>query len=173
VVSRGILHDDRLFPDPFRFEPERFTDVDPRVPAAIDDFGRRVCPGRCMAQSFISIVVASVLSTFRIEKAVRDGRVVEPTGAYTPGILACVCCAPFFSEKCLTELPYRVLGVQKTSSAQSSRVRGSRRTRPRHRDHVSVGTRNGWGGAMPPFGTRREGASAVYAAFVQARHHAQ
>lgn len=43
-----------------------------------------------MAHSFIFIVVASVLSTFRIEKAVRDGRVVEPTGAYTPGILACV-----------------------------------------------------------------------------------
>jgi hypothetical protein len=43
-----------------------------------------------MAHSFIFIVVASVLATFRIEKAVRDGRVVEPTGAFTPGILACV-----------------------------------------------------------------------------------
>jgi cytochrome P450 len=89
----AILHDDRLFPDPFTFKPERFTDpnVDPRVPAAVDyafGFGRRVCPGRWMAHSFIFIVVASVLSTFRIEKAVRDGRVVEPTGAYTPGILA-------------------------------------------------------------------------------------
>ena len=43
-----------------------------------------------MAHSFIFIVVASVLSSFRIEKAVRDGRVIEPTGAFTPGILACV-----------------------------------------------------------------------------------
>ncbi|KAI9453322.1 CyP450 monooxygenase [Lactarius psammicola] len=80
----AILHDDRLFPDPFTFKPERFTDpnVDPRVPAAVDyafGFGRRVCPGRWMAHSFIFIVVAS---------AVRDGRVIEPTGAYTPGILA-------------------------------------------------------------------------------------
>ena len=95
MCLRGILHDDRLFPDPFTFKPERFTDpnVDPRVPAAVDyafGFGRRVCPGRWMAHSFIFIVVASVLSTFRIEKAVRDGRVVEPTGAFTPGILACV-----------------------------------------------------------------------------------
>lgn len=89
----AILHDDRLFPDPFTFKPERFTDpnVDPRVPAAVDyafGFGRRVCPGRWMAHSLVFIVVASVLSTFRIERAVRDGRAIEPSGAYTPGILA-------------------------------------------------------------------------------------
>jgi hypothetical protein len=95
LFFRGILHDDRLFPDPFTFKPERFIgpDVDPRVPAAVDyafGFGRRVCPGRWMAHSFVWIVVASVLSSFRIEKAVRDGVVVEPTGAYSPGILACV-----------------------------------------------------------------------------------
>jgi hypothetical protein len=103
MQTRAILHDDRLFPDPFTFKPERFTtpDMDPRVPAAVDyafGFGRRVCPGRWMAHSFVWIVVASVLSTFRIEKAVRDGRVIEPTGAFTPGILACV--VSFFS--CLT-----------------------------------------------------------------------
>ncbi|KAH8977577.1 CyP450 monooxygenase [Lactarius hatsudake] len=89
----AILHDDRLFPDPFAFEPERFTDpnVDPRVPAAVDyafGFGQRVCPGRWMAHSLVFIIVASVLSTFRIERAVRDGRVIEPSGSYTPGILA-------------------------------------------------------------------------------------
>lgn len=92
---RAILHDDALFPDPFTFKPERFTDpnMDPRVPAAVDyafGFGRRVCPGRWMAHSFVWIVVASVLSTFQIEKVVRNGRVIEPTGAFTPGILACV-----------------------------------------------------------------------------------
>lgn len=67
--------------------------MDPRVPAAVDyafGFGRRVCPGRWMAHSFVWIVVASVLSAYQIEKVVRDGRVVEPTGAFTPGILACV-----------------------------------------------------------------------------------
>lgn len=92
---RGILHDDRLFPDPFTFKPERFIgpDVDPRVHPAVDyafGFGRRVCPGRWMAHAFVWVVVASVLSAFRIEKVVRDGRVIEPTGAFTPGILACV-----------------------------------------------------------------------------------
>jgi len=89
----AILHDDRLFSDPFTFKPERFigSDVDPRVPAAVDyafGFGRRVCPGRWMAHAFVWVVVASVLSSFRIEKVVRDGRVIEPTGAFSPGILA-------------------------------------------------------------------------------------
>jgi len=61
------------------------------VPAAVDyafGFGRRVCPGRWMAHAFVWVVVASVLSSFRIEKVVRDGRVIEPTGAFSPGILA-------------------------------------------------------------------------------------
>lgn len=102
-LSRGILHDDRLFPDPFTFKPGRFIgpDVDPRVHAAVDyafGFGRRVCPGRWMAHAFVWVVVASVLSTFRIEKAVRDGRVIEPTGAFTPGILSCVI---FFCMACI------------------------------------------------------------------------
>lgn len=100
--SRAILHDDRLFPDPFTFKPERFIgpDVDPRVHPAVDyafGFGRRVCPGRWMAHAFVFVVVASVLSAFRIEKAVRDGRVIEPTSAYTPGILACVVFLFFFA----------------------------------------------------------------------------
>ena len=43
-----------------------------------------------MAQSFIFIVVANVLAAFRIEKPVRDGRVIEPNGAYTPGIFPSV-----------------------------------------------------------------------------------
>ena len=52
-------------------------------------FGRRVCPGRWMAQSFTWITIASVLSAFTLEK-VRDenGDFVEPSAAYTPGILA-------------------------------------------------------------------------------------
>ena len=123
---RAILHDDRLFSDPFTFKPERFigSDVDPRVPAAVDyafGFGRRVCPGRWMAHAFVWVVVASVLSSFRIEKVVRDGRVIEPTGAFSPGILACV-----LSPGCRCSLcPQRLLnhtGARKNSSAMLSRA---------------------------------------------------
>jgi hypothetical protein len=138
---RGILHDDRLFPDPFTFKPERFTgpDVDPRVPAAVDyafGFGRRVCPGRWMAHSFVWIIVASVLSAFRIEKVVRDGQVIEPTGAFSPGILACVV---FFAPLGCSLRPQRnliITGARKSSSVMLSRDRRMLRlssVRPRRR----------------------------------------
>jgi hypothetical protein len=99
--------------------------VDPRVPAAVDyafGFGRRVCPGRWMAHSFVWIVVASVLSAFRIEKVVRDGVVIEPSGAYSPGILACVV---FFSWPWMFARAlngnFIHTGVRKNSSALLSR----------------------------------------------------
>ncbi|KZV77325.1 cytochrome P450 [Peniophora sp. CONT] len=89
----GLLHDDALFPDPFSFKPERFgPDADPAVIEAVDyafGFGRRVCPGRWMAQCFTWITIASVLAAFTLEKT-RDanGEFIEPTAAYSPGILA-------------------------------------------------------------------------------------
>jgi hypothetical protein len=43
-----------------------------------------------MAQSFVFIVVVNVLAAFRVEKPVRDGCVIEPSGAYTPGIFSYV-----------------------------------------------------------------------------------
>ena len=91
----ALLHDDALFPDPFTFKPERFgPDADPAAIEAIDyafGFGRRVCPGRWMAQSFTWITIASVLAAFTLEKTRNaDGHFIEPTAAYSPGILAYV-----------------------------------------------------------------------------------
>ncbi|KAF7373048.1 Cytochrome P450 [Mycena sanguinolenta] len=52
-------------------------------------FGRRICPGRHMATASLWIVVASILSTFNIDKAIgEDGREIEPTSEYSPGILS-------------------------------------------------------------------------------------
>ena len=125
---RAILHDDALFPDPFTFKPERFTDpnVDPRVPAAVDyafGFGRRVCPGRWMAHSFVWIVVASVLSTFKIEKAVRNGRIIEPTGAFTPGILSCVIFPCWrICSRCAEQILFLFFSFQPTGLRKNSSV---------------------------------------------------
>ena len=64
------------------------------LPAVVDyafGFGQRV-PPHWMAHAFIWVVVVSVHSVFRIEKekVVRDGCIIEPTPAFSPGLLACV-----------------------------------------------------------------------------------
>lgn len=85
---RAILHDEREYPDPFAFKPERFM-KDGKLNKAIRDpetagffgYGRRVCPGRPTAISSIWIAVVSLLATYEIDKAVdADGKIIEPSG---------------------------------------------------------------------------------------------
>jgi cytochrome P450 len=88
------LHNEAVYPDPFSFKPERFMkdgklNLDIKDPAtAAFGFGRRICPGRYMAQSSIWIAVASLLAGYNITKAVNaDGSTIEPSGEYTSGIV--------------------------------------------------------------------------------------
>ncbi|KAG6908815.1 hypothetical protein DXG01_003168 [Tephrocybe rancida] len=82
----AMLHDEKIYPHPFEFDPDRFLkdgklDPDARDPMhAAFGFGRRICPGRYMAFSAVWITVASIVATFDITKA-RDtnGEVLEPS----------------------------------------------------------------------------------------------
>ncbi|KAH6910660.1 cytochrome P450 [Coprinopsis sp. MPI-PUGE-AT-0042] len=86
-----LLHDPRVYHDPQQFKPERFLgptpEPDPRT--ACFGFGRRICPGRVLADSSIFISVAMVLAVFNVGKAVADdGTVIEPIVGQTSGTIS-------------------------------------------------------------------------------------
>jgi len=62
-----------MYPEPDAFKPERFINADGSlrddpVVTSTFGFGKRVCPGRHFVDSSLFIVVASLLSVFKIER---------------------------------------------------------------------------------------------------------
>ncbi|KAJ7510665.1 cytochrome P450, partial [Mycena galericulata] len=93
--SWAVLHDEAIFGSNTKeFIPERWLTEDGEINTEMRDpgvtfgFGRRVCPGRDMAQWSIWICAASILATLDIKKSVnRQGIPIEPSGEYTSGLL--------------------------------------------------------------------------------------
>jgi len=89
----AMLHDDRVYPEPFKFDPTRFLgekkQPDPRE--VVFGRGRRVCPGQHIAEASLFIQVASVLAAFDIRKELdSSGREVEPEIGFTTAIVRSV-----------------------------------------------------------------------------------
>ncbi|CDO75200.1 hypothetical protein BN946_scf184794.g7 [Trametes cinnabarina] len=65
----GLSRDTEEYSDPDEFKPERFLDPNRRDPMAyVFGNGRRICAGRHFADTFVFIIVASVLHTLNIER---------------------------------------------------------------------------------------------------------
>ncbi|KAG1733188.1 cytochrome P450 [Suillus paluster] len=90
--DRGISRDEKRYPDPSRFIPERFMDVDGALtdddPAEyVFGLGRRGCPGRYTADASIWSAIVTMLATVNLSPAKDDqGNVIDFTPQFTTGL---------------------------------------------------------------------------------------
>ncbi|KAF8526656.1 cytochrome P450 [Hysterangium stoloniferum] len=82
--SWEILHSEALYgPETDKFKPERFLQPGVIEPNAAFGYGRRVCPGRRLAENSLFIMIASILHAFRITPT--DGY-IPPDDSFTQGL---------------------------------------------------------------------------------------
>jgi len=74
--------------DADEFRPERFLEADLLHPKQFAfGFGRRICPGRHMAENSVFIAVASILHSFNLSKAIgEDGNLILVEAHWAPSI---------------------------------------------------------------------------------------
>ncbi|KAJ3002825.1 hypothetical protein NUW54_g5637 [Trametes sanguinea] len=86
----GMLHDRNVYPEPAAFRPERWLKADKqdiRHPLNVAfGFGRRICPGRLLAEELAFTAIALLLSSFDISCAHDDnGDPIVPAPEQTNG----------------------------------------------------------------------------------------
>ncbi|KAI0642617.1 cytochrome P450 [Trametes meyenii] len=90
----AMARDEKAFPDPDAFTPERFLKDGKLDPSVRDPqkyafgFGRRICPGRHFADQSMFIIVSSVLHAFTVAPPLdKDGRPVKLEAKATSDLL--------------------------------------------------------------------------------------
>ncbi|KAF7348398.1 O-methylsterigmatocystin oxidoreductase [Mycena sanguinolenta] len=110
----AMVHDESRYPDPDKFNPERFLNADgqlnaddhilafglvitivsffpdpnPHICRTSTRFGRRICIGRHAADATVWATIVSILSTFDIEKAKdEDGNIIEIEPAFSGDVV--------------------------------------------------------------------------------------
>lgn len=75
------------------FKPERFLEYEGHTPEMDPHylsfgFGRRVCPGRTLADSNVYLNIVQALVVFNISKPVRDGKEVDVQPVFLAGSIS-------------------------------------------------------------------------------------
>ena len=100
VIPKGALlipavwwftRDPATYHDPEDFKPERFLAPynEPSATNVIFGFGRRICPGKVLADASLYLTFVQSLAAFTIQKVVdEDGHIVQPKHTFESGIIA-------------------------------------------------------------------------------------
>ncbi|KAJ0163091.1 O-methylsterigmatocystin oxidoreductase [Colletotrichum tanaceti] len=88
-----LTHDPAVYKDPMDFRPERHMEGQDREPEfdprrLVFGFGRRICPGKILAENSLFLNIAQSLAVFDIAKKVVDGKVVEPEVGFEDGLIS-------------------------------------------------------------------------------------
>ncbi|KAG5734865.1 O-methylsterigmatocystin oxidoreductase [Termitomyces sp. T112] len=89
--ARGMTLDENVYYEPFMFNPDRFFPKpigrgEPHPPTSFG-FGRRICPGRYLADDSLWIAMATILATLSISKAIgADGKEITPELKFDLGV---------------------------------------------------------------------------------------
>lgn len=86
-----FLHDPQTYVDPSSFDPNRYLEPrnEPDPASAAFGFGRRICPGRFLADESVFITISRLLATCNIKKGVDEqGREINPQVDVTPGLIS-------------------------------------------------------------------------------------
>jgi cytochrome P450 len=87
---RLIAHDPDVYEDPMSFKPERYLGPNP-AQDSMDfafGFGRRICPGRFLADAAVWITMAKLLAAFTVLPPLgADGKEYLPEIKMTPGLV--------------------------------------------------------------------------------------
>ncbi|KAJ5378228.1 uncharacterized protein N7496_005637 [Penicillium cataractarum] len=89
----ALTHDPEVYHDPMTFKPERFLGINGLEPemdphAIVFGFGRRICPGRILADITVYLSVARSLTVFNITKMVEGGKEVEVKPEFQAGVIS-------------------------------------------------------------------------------------
>ncbi|KAF2875650.1 cytochrome P450 [Massariosphaeria phaeospora] len=85
-----FTRDPTVYHDPESFKPERFSEPynEPSATNVFWGFGRRICPGRVLADSSLYLNFVQALAAFDIRKAVdQNGIEIEPVHEFESGII--------------------------------------------------------------------------------------
>jgi cytochrome P450 len=86
-----FTRDPAVYHDAEDFKPERYMPPynEPSPNEFSFGFGRRICPGRYLADASLYLTFVQTLAAFKIEKALDNaGREIEPSHGYLPGVIS-------------------------------------------------------------------------------------
>jgi cytochrome P450 len=89
-----MMNNPEIYSEPEEFKPERFAGTGsenlPNPKDIIFGFGRRICPGRYLAETNVFLTISHIAACFDIKKA-RDelGRDIDPLVEFTDGGTSC------------------------------------------------------------------------------------